>query len=133
MTWSIRRVRTPLRRPATAAERPDSPPATGHIADEYPATRRTPPRSAGTVPDAVAFEAITAQLAHERGELSHDELVAAFTAIVADVHTQGDAFDLLARVVKVAGSSLAAASEAVGTDADSLLRTAALRFATESA
>lgn len=130
MTWSIRRVLTPLRRPATAAEARGT---TGDPADEYPAARRTPPRSAGTVPDAVAFEAITAQLAHERGQLSHDELVAAFTAIVSDVHTQGDAFDLLARVVKVAGSSLSAASEAVGTDADSLLRTAALRFAAESA
>lgn len=133
MTWSIRRVLTPLRRPANASERPEQHPAASDPTDEYPAARRTPSRSAGTVPDAVAFEAITAQLAHERGELSHDELVAAFTAIVADVRTQGDAFDLLARVVKVAGSSLAAASEAVGADADSLLRTAALRFAAESA
>ena len=128
MTWSIRRVLTPLRRPPAPAGRDDA-----QTADQYPATRRTPPRPSGSVPDAVAFEAITAQLAHERGELSHDELVAAFTEIASDVRTQGDAFDLLARVVKVAGSSLAAASEAVGTDADALLRTAALRFARESA
>lgn len=132
MTWSIRRVLTPLRRPSVPDAR--GPHAVdGHPVDDYPAARRTPPRGAGAVPDAVAFEAITAQLAHERGELSHDELVAAFSAIVSDVRTQGDAFELLARVVKVAGSSLAAASEAVGTDADSLLRTAALRFARESA
>lgn len=91
--------------------------------DEVPARR---------VPPAVAFEAITAQLAHDEGRMSHDDLVRALTAIVSDVHTQADAFELLARVVKVASSSLESAARGVGADPAELLREAALEFSRQS-
>lgn len=85
-------------------------------------------RKTGTVPDSVAFEAIALQLAHDRGALTQVQLVEAFALIVADVVTQADAFELLARLTKVAAGSLAAAAGHVGVRPEELLQVSALQF-----
>jgi len=85
----------------------------------------------GTVPESVAFEAVALQLAHDRGALTQVELVEGFTQIVSDVETQADAFDLLARLAKVASGSLTAAAGHVGVRPEELLQDSALRFTAE--
>lgn len=94
--------------------------------------RRTTPDptvSTAAISDAVAFEAIAAQLAHDCGRLTEDELTAALRAIVADVETQADAFVLLTRIVRMASGSLESAARVSDVDPQELLRVAALEFA----
>lgn len=88
-------------------------------------------RKTGTVPDSVAFEAVALQLAHDRGALTQVQLVDAFAVIVSDVKTQADAFELLARLTKVAAGSLSAAAGHVGVRPEELLQLSALRFTAE--
>jgi hypothetical protein len=85
-------------------------------------------RGTGTVSPSVAFEAIALQLAHDRGALTQVQLVEAFALIVSDVTTQADAFELLARLTKVAAGSLSAAAQHVGVGAEVLLQVSALQF-----